>query len=151
MLALIDSGASLSWIDTSLADQLDLNGVKQNITVSGINGIQNHDSELVQVTINTEECGRQKLQMSILKTMVIGDNSYDVQRMKRQYPIGQRQQLASVPAKIIRLKNVNVILRTDCFSITRPLEYQRGKTGEPWAVRSALGWTVSGPLPKRVV
>ena len=53
--------------------------------------------------------------------------------------------------KDIRLRDVKVILGTECFSISRPLEYQRGKPGEPWAVRSALGWTVSGCLPKRVV
>ena len=44
-----------------------------------------------------------------------------------------------------------MILGKDCFSITRPLAYQRAKSGEPWAVRSVLGWAVSGPLPKRIV
>ena len=35
--------------------------------------------------------------------------------------------------------------------MTRPLEYERGKSSEPWAVRSALGWIVSSPMQKRVV
>ena len=126
--ALIDSGSSLSWIDKSVSDQLDLHGVNQNLTVSGINGIENHDSQLVQITMNIDEYGSQKLQMAIHKSLVIGDSYYDVQRMKRQYP-----QLANVPAKNIRPKDVKVILGTDCFSITRPLEYQRGKSDEPWA------------------
>ena len=110
VLALIDSGSSLSWIDKSVSDQLDLHGVNQILTVSGNNGIENHDSELVQVTINIEEYGSQKLQMAIHNNLVIGDSYYDVQRMKRQYP-----QLAKVPAKIVRLKDVKVILGTDCF------------------------------------
>ena len=127
VLALIDSGSSLSRINKSVSDQLDLHGVNQNLTVSGNNGIKNHDSELVQVTINIEGYGSQKLQMAIHNNLVIGDSYYDVQRMKRQYP-----QIANVPAKSIRLKDVKVILGIDCFSITRPLEYQRGKSGEPW-------------------
>ena len=35
--------------------------------------------------------------------------------------------------------------------MTRPSEYQRGQPGEPWAVRCSLRWTVSGPLPKKIV
>ena len=54
VLALIDSGSSLSWIDQTLSDQLDMHGVNQNLTVSGI---ENHESELVHVTIKTEDCG----------------------------------------------------------------------------------------------
>ena len=84
--------------------------MNQNLTVSGNNGIESHDSELVQVTINIEEYGSQKLQMAIHNNLVIGDSYYDVQRMKRQYP-----QLANVPAKFIRLKDVKVILGTDFF------------------------------------
>ena len=59
--------------------------------------------------------------------------------------------MTNVPAKNICLKDVEMILETDCFSFMRPLEYQRGKSVEPWTVRSAHGWAVSGALPKRVV
>ena len=105
VLALIDSRCSLLWIDQSLSGQLDSHGVDQNLTVSGINGIENHDSEPVQPTINTEECGGQKLQTAIHKNLIFGDRYYDIQRMKRQYP-----QLAIVPAKNLRLDDVKVIL-----------------------------------------
>ena len=40
VLALVDSGSSLSWIDKSSADQLNLHGVKRGLTVSGINGTE---------------------------------------------------------------------------------------------------------------
>ena len=35
--------------------------------------------------------------------------------------------------------------------MSRPLEYQHGQLDEPWAVRCSLDWTVSGPLPKKIV
>ena len=44
VLALIDSGSSLSWVDKSLAYHLDLHGAHHNNTASGNNGIENHDS-----------------------------------------------------------------------------------------------------------
>ena len=121
--------------------------MKQNFAVSGINGIENHDSELVKVTINTEECGSQRLPPMVThKKLVIGDSYYNVQRMKRQYP-----QLQVFLQKDIRLRDVKVIHGTECYSISRPLQYQRRKQGDSWPVRSALGWTVSGRLPKGVV
>ena len=75
VLALIDSGSSLSWINKSVADQLCLQGLKQNLSVSGINGIENHESELVQVAINTEDHGKQNVQMAIHRNLVIGDSN----------------------------------------------------------------------------
>ena len=41
-LALVDSVSSLSWIDKTSADQLNLQGVKRSLTVSGINGTECH-------------------------------------------------------------------------------------------------------------
>ena len=84
--------------------------------------------------------------MTIHQNLVIGDSFYDIQRMQNQYP-----QLNNVPPNIFNLRDVKVILGTDCFSLTRPLEYQRGQPREPWAVRCSLGWTVSGPLPKKIL
>ena len=84
--------------------------------------------------------------MAVHQNLVIGDSFYDTRRMQSQYP-----QLTKVPSNNFNLKDVKVILGTDCFSLTRPLEYQRGQPGEPWAVRCSLGWTVSGPLPKKIV
>ena len=91
---------------------MDLHVVKQNLTVSGFNSIENHDSELVQVSISTEECRSQKVQLAIHNNLVIGDTSYDVQRTTRQHT-----QLATVPAINFRLKVVKVITGTDSFPL----------------------------------
>ena len=126
LLALADRGYSLSWVDKTSADQLNLQGGKRGLTVSGTNGT-----------------------MAIHQNIVNGDSFYDVQRMQNQYP-----QLTKVPSNNFNLKGVKVILacqRTDCFSLTRPLEYHRFETGEPCAVRCSLGLTVSGPFPKKIV
>ena len=145
-LALVDSGSSLSWIGKSSADQLILQGVKRGLTVSGINGTECHASELVKVTIHSKDYGNEDIQMAIHQKLVIGDSFYDIQRMQSQYT-----QLTKVPSNNFNLKDVKVILETDCFSLTRPLQYQRGQQGEPWAVRGSLGWIVNGPLPKKIV
>ena len=135
LLALVDSGSSLSWIDKTVADQLNLQGVKRSLTVSGINGTECHDSEIVNVTIHSKDYGNEDVQMAIHQKLVIGESFYDIRKLQCQYP-----QLTKVPSNNFNLKDVRVILGTDCFSLTRPLEYQRGQPGEPWAVRCSLGF-----------
>ena len=41
-------GKSISW---------SMHEVNQKLTVSGINGIENHESEQLQIAINTEDSG----------------------------------------------------------------------------------------------
>jgi len=47
------------------------------------------------------------------------------------------------------MKDVKVILGQDANHLIRPLEYKSGEKRQPWAVKTALGWTVSGALSKK--
>ena len=82
VLALVDSGSSLSWIHKSSADQLNLQELKRGLTVSGINSTECDDSELVKVTIHSKDYGNEDIQMALHRNLVIGDSFYDVQRMQ---------------------------------------------------------------------
>ena len=46
------------------------------------------------------------------------------------------------------MKDVKVILGQDAYHLIRPLEYKSGDRNEAWAVKTSLGWTVSGALKK---
>ena len=50
---------------------------------------------------------------------------------------------------IINLKDVKVILGQDCYHLHRGTEYRQCGKAKPWAVRTQLGWVLSGPLPQR--
>ena len=49
------------------------------------------------------------------------------------------------------MTDVKVILGQDAYHLIRPLEYKSGERNQPWAVKTALGWTISGALPKKEV
>ena len=42
-----------------------------------------------------------------------------------------------------------MILGQNCYHIHRPEEYKSCANGEPWAVKTKLGWTLCGPLPQQ--
>ena len=44
------------------------------------------------------------------------------------------------------MTDVEVILGQDAYHLLRPLEYKSGNRNQPWAVKTALGWTISGAL-----
>ena len=114
---LVVSGSSLSWLDRSSADQLNLQGVKQCLTVSGISDTEFHDSDLVKVAIPLKNWS-EDTQMAIHQNLVIDDSFFDIPRTQTQY-----LQLIKVSSTKFNLKDVKVIFGTGCFSLTRPSEY----------------------------
>ena len=51
---------------------------------------------------------------------------------------------------LMRLDAVKMIIGQDAYSLRTPVEYKSGEPSQPCAVRTDLGWTTSGPLPKSV-
>ena len=48
----------------------------------------------------------------------------------------------------MNLKNLRMVLGQDNYHLLLPVAYRKGKRNEPWAVKTKLGLTLSGPLPK---
>ena len=49
----------------------------------------------------------------------------------------------------IETQDVKMILGQNCYYIHRPKEYKGCTNGEPWEVKTKLGWTLCGPLPQK--
>ena len=49
----------------------------------------------------------------------------------------------------VSLTDVKVILGQDAYDLIRPLEYKSSVRSQPWAVKTALGWTISEAVKKR--
>ena len=49
----------------------------------------------------------------------------------------------------INLGDVKVILGQDCYHLHRAIDNRKCGNGKPWAVRTKLGWMLSGPLPQQ--
>ena len=71
-------------------------------------------------------------------------NGYlDYKQLKLQYPY-----INVLPDTLMRLDEGKMIFGQDAYSLMRPIEKKSGEPSQPWAVRTDLGWTTSGPLPK---
>ena len=49
----------------------------------------------------------------------------------------------------LKLKDVKMTFGQNCFHILRSEEYKSCTNGEPWAVKTKLGWTLCLPHPQQ--
>ena len=144
-LALCDSGASLSFKDKELANKLNAHGEEIDLSVAGIHGTNDVKCERFTVGIRGKAMSDTH-HMTVYTHLNIdaGTKIYNYQELELAYP-----HLSVLSEKKLKLKDVKLILGQNCYHIHRPVEYRTCTNGEPWAVKTKLGWTLCGPLPQQ--
>ena len=144
-LALCDSGASLSFIDKELANKLNAHGEEIDLSVAGIHGTNDVKFERFTLGIRGKGMGdTHHMTVYTHPNIDAGTKIYNYQELKLTYP-----HLSVLSEETLKLKDVKMILGQNCYHIHRPVEYKSCTNGEPWAVKTKLGWTLCGPLPQQ--
>ena len=144
-LALCDSGSSLSFIDKELANKLNAHGEEIDLSVAGIHGTNDVKCEQFTVGIRVKAMGdTHHMTVYTHPNIDAGTKIYNYQELKLAYP-----HLSVLSEETLKLKDVKMILGQNCYHIHRPVEYKNCTNGEPWAVKTKLGWTLCGPLPQQ--
>ena len=147
ILAPCDSACSHSWISRRLADKLQVKGSATKLTVHGINSQQLIDTETVELKLTPVHsggsCSAFPVTPYVRDDLKVGNDIIDVDKLKTTYP-----HLQPIPLSKYSYSDVEMILGQDVFHCIRPLEYfDADRPNTPIAVRSPLGWVLSGPLP----
>ena len=143
--ALCDSGASLSFVDKSLTKTLKMSGQPVDLNVAGIHGTSDISSKQLRVRIRDQD-GKVKEDIMAYKhpNVNAGSRTYNLTELKETYP-----HLSLLRDSTINLGEVKVILGQDCYHLHRAIDYRKCWNAKPWAVRTKLGWMLSGPLPQQ--
>ena len=143
--ALCDSGASLSFVDEGLMKTLNLTGQPVDLNDAGIHGTSDLSSKRLRVRIGDQDG---KVNEDIVayshRNVNAGNRTYNLEKLKETYP-----HLSVLKDSTINLGDVKVILGQDCYHLHRAIDYRKGGNAKPWAVRTKLGYMLSGPLPQR--
>ena len=143
--ALCDSGASLSFVDESLMKTLNLTGQPVDLNVAGFHGTSDSSSKRLRVRIGDQDGKVNEEIMAYSHPNVnAGNRTYNLKKLKETYP-----HLSVLKDSTINLKDVKVILGQDCYHLHRAIDYRKCGNVKPWAVRTKLGWMLSGPLPQQ--
>ena len=143
--ALCDSGASLSFVDEKLMKMLKLTGQPVVLNVAGIHGTSDISSKRLRVKIGDQD-GRinEDIMAYSHPNVNAGNRTYDLKKLKETYP-----HLSVLKDSTINLRDVKIFLGQDCYHLHRGTEYRQCGKAKPWAVRTKLGWMLSGPLPQQ--
>ena len=84
------------------------------------------------------------MQFYVHAKLKLGDQIVEIlQELKDRYP-----HLRNVPTQKYNLHDVQVIFGQDCYDNNYPLELKKSEEkAAPRAMRSKIGWALSGPLP----
>ena len=138
VLAMCDSGSSISFVDKSVVSKLQLQGRKASLSVAGIHGSQDVQTEIVPIAVSAHEKSRPltTVQFYVHDKLKLGDQIVALQQLKDRYP-----HQSNLPNQSYNLNEVQVILGEDCYDIHHPFGFKKSvDKAAPWAVKSKIGW-----------
>ena len=147
VLAMCDSGSSISFVDKSVVSKLQLQGRKESLSLAGIHGSQDVKTEIVTIAVSAHEKSRPltTVQFYVHEKLKLGDQIVELRELKDRYP-----HLRNLPNQSYNPNNVQVIRGQDCYDIHHSFKFKKSDDkAAPWAVKSKIGWALSGPLPAK--
>ena len=122
VLAMFDTGSSISFVDKSIVSTLQLQGQKTNLSLAGIHGSQDAKTEIVPIAVSAHEKFRPltTLKFYVHEKLKLGGQIVDLQGFKDRYP-----HLKNLQNESYNLNEVQVVLGQDCYEIHHPLELKK--------------------------
>lgn len=135
--AMLDSASTSTFCTRSLVQKLHLKGKVVNYTLDTLSKSQEHKcSEVVSFKLNTNDGDCLKLNgVFVIDNIPFSSSPVDVQYYShlRDLPISRH------------VNSVDILIGQDHSEALMPLETRMGKRGDPFAIRTVLGWSLNGP------
>lgn len=141
--AFLDDGSSLTLIDASLAQELNLTGRSEPLCLkwTGNNSRREDDSKNINVEISGT--GKASKTYTAVAHTVASLNLFrqtiDAQKLKAQY-----SHLQGIPLESYRNIQPKILIASDNANLIFQLKGREGKFQEPIATKTRLGWSVYG-------
>ena len=144
--ALLDLGSQITLMTDELCERLGISGPKDGLVLSTLNGNERLQSR--RVTFSVQPVGREETyeirDAQTTPKLNVSNHYMDWSREKGKWPHLTELQLPSVCRG-----PVDLLLGADALHLIVPREVVEGPPGTPCAVRTLLGWTVTGRVPRR--
>ena len=134
--ALLDTASTGSFCTINLVKSLGISGKKVILNMNTLSQSREQETEAVSLKV----CGNGgTLYMSNVYTV----DSIPVSNSCMNF---HHKHLSGIPVPDYSNIQVDLLIGQDCSDALIPLEVKRGAEGEPYAVRTVLGWSISGPV-----
>ncbi|KAF0301026.1 hypothetical protein FJT64_026600 [Amphibalanus amphitrite] len=147
--ALFDLGSQVTLITDDLCDRLGISGPTDKLVLSTLSGTQTTTSRRVSFAV--EAVGGDGRAHRIRNAQTTPTLNVSVKAMVCTVAKEKWPHLADLDLPSATHGPVEVLLGTDVIELIVPREVIEGPTGTPCAVRTLLGWTVTGRASERSV
>ena len=142
--ALLDPGSDVSLCSVSLTDKLGIKGSPTKFSLTTVNGQlserKGHEVALSVKGLQSNE------RIELNKLWTVDELSISKQTIPTSEDIKNWSHLDGVELASINDKEVTILIGSDVPEAHWVLEQRRGRKGQPYAVRTPLGWTLIGPI-----
>ncbi len=142
--ALLDLGSTHTFCTQSLLDELGVKGHEEKVTFSSFSEENTTwKSKVAALEVKGRDCD-EKISLPYVysrKRLSVGTGNLATQKQLERWPHLQNY---CVPET--ELRKVSLLIGQDCPRASRPLETVGEDLDEPYAMRTRLGWTVTGPI-----
>ena len=135
--ALLDSGSCGTFCTKTLIDILGIKGSLLNYHLSTLSVEENRSSTVVDLEVSSKD-GSEKVKLA---NVIVVDKIPIKPRMYE--PLQSYSHLQDI--EFAKVDHVDLIIGQDHCELLVPLETKVGKSMEPFACRTKLGWTANGP------
>ena len=146
--ALLDSGSNVSLCQDKLLRQLRAHGRTERLSLTTLNKERNETTaQVISLKVSSPD-GSEELtipQVFARPHLRLSSSNLVTEADVQRWP-----HLKDLPLHHAEMDEVMLLIGQDCPEALIPLTTVPGKKGEPYAVRTRLGWSVSGPVSNSV-
>ncbi|XP_041457552.1 uncharacterized protein LOC121409709 [Lytechinus variegatus] len=143
--ALLDSGSTNSFCLKEIAEKIQTKGRKKIVSISTLEA-PNHTMECEEVKLSVKGSSGTSSKKIDAEFLARPSLNISTVNMATEEEISRYQHLFGIDLQVTTGKEVSLLIGQDMPEALMPLEIRAGAPGEVYAIRTALGWTLNGPL-----
>lgn len=142
--AFLDNGSSVTLLDQSVAEQLELSGLVQPLCLQWTNDETRteNESQSVTLTIAGQYINAKSFELKNVRTvrhLGLSDQTIDAYELMERYP-----HLRDLPIKSYSRAQPMLLIGLAHNHVTMPIRVREGNMNDPIALKTRLGWTICG-------
>lgn len=143
--ALVDEGSELTLLDQEVADQLNVTGVTEELSMmwtGNISRIEKMSQRIEKLKIGGTNSTNKTHQLIGARTV----NNLNLLQQTLNYPemVSNYPYLAGLPIQDYKEVKPKLLIGFDNLNLTVPLKIREGSWGQPVALKCRLGWGITG-------
>ena len=144
--ALLDPGSNRSFCLQKLTKMLNLKGDLQSMSINTLSDTSSVETLVVSLDVTGVDRARRGAPFCLKRVHALADFPVLCESRATHEELQKFDHLRGIPVPRVAKTGVMLLIGQDAPHLLAPHDVRRGQEGEPYAVKTVLGWTVNGPL-----